>query len=41
MKPEVTADMEAFTCLMYGEARKTLMDAVRGKMLRKMVGENE
>lgn len=41
VKPEVMADLEAFTCLMYGQARETSVDAVRGKMLIKMVGEHE
>lgn len=39
VKPEVMADLEAFTCLMYGQARETSVDAVRGKMLIKMVGK--
>ncbi len=34
-------DVEAFTCLMYGQGRETSVDVVRAKMLRKMVGENE
>ena len=41
VKPEVMADVEAFTCLMYGQARETSVDVVRGKMLKKMVGEDE
>ena len=35
VKPEVMADLEAFTCLMYGQARETSVDVVRGKMLKK------
>ena len=35
------ADVEAFTCLMYGQAQETSVDVVRGKMLKKMVGEDE
>ena len=41
MKPEVIGDIEAFTCLMYGHARKKSINAVRSVMLTKMVGENE
>ena len=41
VKPEVIDDIEAFTCLMYGYSQQTSIDAVRGIMLRKMVGENE
>ena len=33
--------METFTCLMYGHTRETSVDVVRGKMLPKMVGEDE
>ena len=40
VKPEV-ADVETFTCLMYGHARETSVDVVRGKMLPKMVGKDE
>jgi len=41
VKSEVMTDVEAFTCLMYGQGRETSVDVVRAKMLRKMVGENE
>ena len=41
VKPEVMADVEAFTYLMYGQARETSVDVVRGKILKKMVGEDE
>lgn len=41
VKPEVVADVEAFTCLMYGQGREKSIDVVRTKMLRKMVGEDE
>lgn len=33
--------LEQFTCLMYSQSRDLSVDAVRSKMLRKMVGENE
>ena len=38
---DVTNDLEAFTCLMYGHAREKSVNAVRSIMFRKMVGENE
>ena len=41
VKPEVMVDVEAFTCLMYGQAQETSVDVVQGKMLKKMVGEDE
>ncbi|XDV26709.1 hypothetical protein PO909_030347 [Leuciscus waleckii] len=34
---ELHCEMESFTCIMYGQARMTSVDAVRAKMLRKMV----
>ena len=37
---EVTNDLEAFTCLMYGHAREKSVNSVRSIMLRKMTGEN-
>lgn len=41
VKPKVTDDIEAFTCLMYGQAREKSVNAVRSIMLKKMVGEDE
>ena len=38
---EVTDELEAFTCLMYGHAREKSVNTVRSIMLKKMVGENE
>ena len=38
---DVTNDLEAFTCLMYGHAREKSVNSVRSIMFRKMVGENE
>ena len=38
---EVTDELGAFTCLMYGHAREKSVNSVRSIMLRKMVGENE
>ena len=37
VKPEVIDDIERFTCLMYGQARETSMNAVRSIMLKQMV----
>ena len=34
-------DLEKFTCIMYGHARELSVNVVRGKMLKKMVGEDE
>ena len=34
-------DLEKFTCIMYGQARESSVNAVRVKMLKKMVGEDE
>ena len=41
VSPDVQQQLEQFTCIMYGEARETSVNAVRAKMLRKMVGENQ
>lgn len=38
---ELQQEMEIFTCIMYGQARMTSVDAVRVKMLRKMVGADK
>lgn len=38
---ELQQEMECFTCIMYGEARTTSVDAVRAKMLRNMVGADK
>ncbi len=38
---ELQQEMESFTCIMYGQARMTSVDAVRAKMLRKMVGADK
>lgn len=38
---ELQREMESFTCIMYGQARMTSVDAVRVKMLRKMVGADK
>lgn len=35
------AEVEAFTCLLYGYAREVSVDKVRSIMLRKMVGDDE
>ena len=34
----IQEEMESFTCIMYGHGRLTSVDAVRAKMLQKMVG---
>ena len=34
-------DLEKFTCIMYGQTRESSVNAVRVKMLKKMVGEDE
>ena len=39
-EPDVLADIEAFTCLMFGYAREKSVNSVRRIMLRKMVGED-
>lgn len=41
VKQEVMAEVEAFTCLMYGQAREVSVDKVRSIMLKKMVGDDE
>ena len=41
VKPQVIDEIEAFTCLMYGQAREKSVNAVRSIMLKKMVGEDE
>jgi len=38
---EVTDELEAFTCLMYGHAREKSVNSVRSIMLRKMVGPSQ
>ena len=38
---EVQQEMESFTCTMYGHVRIKSVDAVRAKMLRKMVGAEQ
>jgi hypothetical protein len=40
VKPEVTDEVEAFTCLMYGQPRETSVETVCAKMLTKMDGED-
>jgi len=37
----VTGELEAFACLMYGYAREKSVNSVRSIMLQKMVGENQ
>lgn len=34
-------DIEAFTCLMYGQAKEKSVNAVRSSMLKRMIGEDE
>ena len=41
LKPEVEKQLEAFSCLMYKQARETSVNQARSKMLRIMVGEDE
>lgn len=41
VKPEVMKQLEQFTCLMYGQNRESSVNAVRVKLLRKMVGEDK
>ena len=41
MDSEVLEQLEKFTCVMYGQARETQVNAVRTKMLKKMVGEDK
>lgn len=38
---EVDESLEQFACVMYGHSRELSVNTVRGKMLRKMVGEDE
>lgn len=38
--PVVQHQLEAFTCVMYGQARECSVNAVRSKLLKKMVGEH-
>ena len=38
---ELQREMESFTCIMYGQARMTSVDAVQAKMLRKMVSADK
>uniref|UniRef100_UPI00358E00C9 uncharacterized protein isoform X5 n=1 Tax=Myxine glutinosa TaxID=7769 RepID=UPI00358E00C9 len=38
---ELQQEMESFTCIMYGQARMTSVDAVRVKMLKIMVGADK
>ncbi|KAK7103627.1 hypothetical protein V1264_018493 [Littorina saxatilis] len=38
---EVDESLELFACVMYGHSRELSVNTVRGKMLRKMVGEDE
>ena len=41
VKPEVQQQLEQFTCIMYGEVRESLVNTVRAKVLKKMVGEDQ
>jgi len=38
---DVTDELEAFTCLMYGHAQEKSVNSVRSIMLQKMVGEKQ
>lgn len=38
---ELQTEMESFTCTMYGQARMKSVDAVRAKMIKKMVGADQ
>lgn len=40
VEPKVMDDIEAFTCMMYGQARESV-NAACGIMLKKMLGEDE
>lgn len=40
VKPDVQAELEEFTCIMYGEPRETSVNTVRNKMIMKMVGDD-
>ena len=41
VKPEVMTPLEPFTCVMYGQPKEKYINAVRGKLLRHIDGENE
>lgn len=41
VKPEVIDDIEAFICLMYGQAQEKSINAVRTIMLKQMVGVDD
>ena len=38
---ETIQELEAFTCIMYGEPREKSVNLVRLEMLKKMVGEDD
>ena len=38
--PDIQEKLEAFTCVMYGQARESSVNIVRSKLLKKMVGED-
>ena len=41
VEQNIIHELEAFTCLMYGYAREDSVNAVRGKMLKKMIGDDQ
>ena len=41
IQSQTLKDLEEFTCLMYGQSRQSSVDAIRPRLLRKMVGEDE
>ena len=41
VNPDVCSEIEAFTCIMYGYNKENSINAVRSKMLKKMVGEDQ
>ena len=41
LKSHVLEQLEEFTCLVYGQNRDSLMDGLRAKLLRNIVGEDE
>ena len=41
MEPDVVEDIEAFTCVMYGQAHEKSVNNVRSIMLKKIIGEDE
>lgn len=41
IEEEVIDDLEAFTCLMYGQAKEKSLNSVRSIMLKKMVGSTD